>query len=621
MPIRHLPDTLINQIAAGEVIERPAAAVKELVENAIDAGSSRIEVIIRDGGASLISVTDDGIGMNGAELAMAVDRHATSKLPDDDLVHIQSLGFRGEALPSIGAVSRLTITSRPRSNPAADAAMILVDAGRKHPVAPAALSQGTKIEVRDLFYATPARLKFLKSPRTEAQSVRDVIEHLAMAYPDIHFRLVNDEREVLDLPAAKGDLFARRLDRLRQIMGKEFAENALRIHAERAPFTLSGYASLPTLNRGTAQYQHFFVNGRPVRDKLIIGAVRGAYADFLAYGRHPMLCLFLDTPPDMVDVNVHPAKSEVRFQDSTLVRGLIVGGLKHALAEAGHRASSTVAEETLQSFSAPQFTPAAQNNLWDGEYRQGAAGYKNLKGLEGAGYTGAAFGVQNAAAPDNLDMNDIAAAPAARLHVVPDAPAQAAIEAHPLGAACAQIHENYIVAQTRDGLVLVDQHAAHERIVYEKMKAALEQGGIKRQALLLPEVVELDRRAAEALLERKDELAELGLVIDSFGGGAVVVQETPALLGKADVQKIVRDLADDIASYGNAEPLREKLYEVCSTMACHGSVRSGRRLTADEMNALLRQMEQTPHAGQCNHGRPTYVELKLNDIEKLFGRR
>lgn len=629
MSIRHLPDTLINQIAAGEVIERPAAAVKELVENAIDAGSSRIEVVIRDGGASLIAVTDDGIGMRADELAIAVDRHATSKLPDDDLVHIQSLGFRGEALPSIGAVSRLSITSRPKSEPGADAAMIMVDAGRKAPVAPAALSHGSKIEVRDLFYATPARLKFLKSTRTEAQGVRDVIEHLAMAYPDIHFRLVSDEREVLDLPAAKGDLFARRLGRLRQIMGREFADNALRIEAERAPFTLTGYASLPTLNRGTAQYQHFFVNGRPVRDKLIIGAVRGAYADFLAYGRHPMLCLFLDTPPDMVDVNVHPAKSEVRFQDGAVVRGLIVGGLKHALAQAGHRASSTVAEETLQSFSAHQ-TPPAQNNLWDGEYRQSGPGYKNLKGLEGAAYTGAVYGVMPAAgqalataeAYGTQTLPDMSAgAPSARLHVAADAPTPAAADAHPLGAACAQIHENYIVAQTRDGLVLVDQHAAHERIVYEKMKAALEQGGIARQALLLPEVVELDARAADALLERKDELAELGMVIDSFGGGAIVVQEMPALLGKTDVQKTVRDLADDMASYGSAEPLREKMYEVCSTMACHGSIRSGRRLTAEEMNVLLRQMEQTPHAGQCNHGRPTYVELKLHDIEKLFGRR
>lgn len=616
MPIRHLPDTLINQIAAGEVIERPAAAVKELVENAIDAGASRIDVVIRDGGASLIAVTDDGIGMTAPELAMAVDRHATSKLPDDDLVHIQSLGFRGEALPSIGAVSRLSITSRPRNDPAADAAIIVVDAGKKHSVAPAAGAQGTKIEVRDLFYATPARLKFLKSPRTEAQNVRDVIEHLAMAYPDIHFRLVSDEREMLDLPAAKGELFARRLDRLRQIMGRDFAENALRIHAERGTMTLSGYASLPTLNRGTAQYQHFFVNGRPVRDRQIIGAVRGAYADFLAYGRHPMLCLFLDLPADVVDVNVHPAKAEVRFQDSALVRGLIVGGLKHALAEAGHRASSTVAEDTLQSFQTPQGA-APQNTLWDGEYRQSSPGYKHLKGLEGAPYTGAAFAARGAALPENADAHDIAA-PAARLHVVTPAPEALA---HPLGAACAQLHENYIVAQTRDGLVLVDQHAAHERIVYEKMKAALESGGIARQTLLLPEVIELDARAAEALLERKDELAELGLVLDSFGGSAIAVQEIPALLGKADVQKLLRELADDVAGYGTAEPLREKLYEVCSTMACHGSVRSGRRLTAEEMNALLRQMEQTPHAGQCNHGRPTYVELKLHDIEKLFGRK
>ncbi|MBW7911888.1 MAG: DNA mismatch repair endonuclease MutL [Alphaproteobacteria bacterium] len=613
MPIRHLPDTLINQIAAGEVIERPAAAVKELVENAIDAGAARIEVVIRDGGASLIAVTDDGIGMTADELAMAVDRHATSKLPDDDLVHIQSLGFRGEALPSIGAVSRLSITSRPRSQPDDGASVIVVDAGRKHPVAPAALSQGTKIEVRDLFYATPARLKFLKSPRTEMQGVRDVLEHLAMAYPDIHFRMLSDEREVIDLPAAKGDLFTRRLDRLRQIMGRDFAENALRIHAERGDIKLSGYASLPTLNRGTAQYQHFFVNGRPVRDKQIIGAVRGAYADFLAYGRHPMLCLFLDVPPEQVDVNVHPAKSEVRFQDGAIVRGLIVGGLKHALADAGHLASTTVAQETLQAFQTHPAAPAGGNTLWDGEYRQQSAGYKHLKGLEGAPYSGTAFAARTPELPD------MPAAPSARLHVVAP-PAQETLE-HPLGAACAQIHENYIVAQTRNGLVLVDQHAAHERIVYEKMKAALESGGIARQALLLPEVVELDARAAEALLERKDELAELGLSLESFGGNAVAVQEVPALLGGADVQKLVRELADDIAGYGTAEPLREKLYEVCSTMACHGSVRSGRRLTADEMNALLRQMEQTPHAGQCNHGRPTYVELKLGDIEKLFGRK
>lgn len=615
MSIRHLPDTLINQIAAGEVIERPAAAVKELVENAIDAGATRIEIVIRDGGASLIAITDDGIGMTADELKIAVDRHATSKLPDDDLVHIASLGFRGEALPSIGAVSRLTITSRPKKDPAADAATITVDAGQKSAVTPAALSQGTKVEVRDLFYATPARLKFLKTPRTETQNVRDVIEHLAMAYPDIYFKLQSDERTLLDLPSAPMlDTDTKRLERLRQIMGKDFAENALLINAERDVLALGGYAGLPTLHRGTNQHQYFFVNGRPVRDKLIIGAVRGAYADFLPYGRHPMLCLFLNVPPDMVDVNVHPAKAEVRFQDSQLVRGLIVGGLKHALSAAGHRASSTVAHQTLQSFQAPQDAPSPE---WNGDYNQHQPAYKNMKGMAGAPYSGSAY--YGAATAENLP--GLESAPAARLHSVPDMPPQQHVIEHPLGAACAQIHENYIVAQTKDGLVLVDQHAAHERLVYEKMKQALADGGIKRQALLLPEVVEMDDKAAERLLQRQDELAELGLVVDSFGGGAVVVQEVPALLGKLNIPQMLHDLADEIAAYGETHSLKEKLEAVCSTMACHGSVRSGRRLTADEMNALLRQMEKTPHAGQCNHGRPTYVELKLSDIEKLFGRR
>ena len=618
MSIRHLPDTLINQIAAGEVIERPAAAVKELVENAIDAGASRIEVVIRDGGASLIAVTDDGMGMTADELQIAVDRHATSKLPDDDLVHIASLGFRGEALPSIGAVSRLTITSRPKKDPHADAASITVDAGKKSPVTPAALSQGTKVEVRDLFYATPARLKFLKTPRTETQNVRDTLEHLAMAYPDVHFRLVSDERTLLDLPTSPMlDSNAKRLERLRQIMGKEFAENALLINAERDVLALGGYAGLPTLNRGSNQHQYFFVNGRPVRDKLIIGAVRGAYMDFLAHGRHPMLCLFLNVPPDLVDVNVHPAKAEVRFQDSALVRGLIVGGLKHALAAAGHRASTTVADQTLQSFQAPQNSGAAPG--WNGDYTQHQPAYKNLKGLSGVPYTGSAYGATQAATAESLPGMDVM--PSARLHSVPDMPPAPETIDHPLGAACAQIHENYIVAQTKDGLVLVDQHAAHERLVYEKMKKALAEGGIKRQALLLPEVVEMDDKSAERLLARQEELAELGLIVESFGGGAVVVQEVPALLGKLNIPQMLHDLADEIAAYGETHSLKEKLEEVCSTMACHGSVRSGRRLTAEEMNALLRQMEQTPHAGQCNHGRPTYVELKLNDIEKLFGRR
>lgn len=606
MSIRKLPETLINQIAAGEVIERPAAAVKELVENAIDAGSSRIDVLVRDGGASLIAITDDGCGMTPDELALAVERHATSKIPDDDLVNIKSLGFRGEALPSIGAVSRLTITTR--SKKSNDACVITVDGGRKSAVGPAALSKGTKIEVRDLFYATPARLKFLKSPRTEVQNIRDVLERLAMAYPAIHFTLTVEDKSSLDLPASTGDLYEQRLERLRHIMGREFAENALRIHAERDGIVLTGYAALPTLNRGSNQYQFLFVNGRPVKDRLMLGCVRGAYQDFLSSDRHPMLCLFIDVNPEFVDVNVHPAKAEVRFQDSALVRGLIVGGLKHALTGAGHLASTTVADATLEAFKAPTATP--ENPLpWDGEYRQHQPSYKNLKGMAGAPYTGAYYSGNLA-----VDIDPVARAHAPVVPVQPE-------NNYPLGAAVAQIHENYIVAQTADGLVLVDQHAAHERLVYEKMKAALADGGIKRQVLLLPEVVEMDASSADRLIARKDELEELGLVIDSFGPGAIVVNEVPAILGQTDVKRMVTDLADDVATYGQTLSLKEKMEEVCSTMACHGSVRSGRRLNADEMNALLRQMEKTPHSGQCNHGRPTYVELKLHDIEKLFGRR
>ncbi|MBI1215223.1 MAG: DNA mismatch repair endonuclease MutL [Alphaproteobacteria bacterium] len=618
MPIRHLPETLINQIAAGEVIERPAAAVKELVENAIDAGSSRVDVSIRDGGLGLITVADDGMGMTEKDLAIAVERHATSKLPDDDLVHINALGFRGEALPSIGAVSRLTITSRPRREDGslADAAAITVDAGKKSSPAPAALPKGTRVEVRDLFYATPARLKFMKTPRTETQNVRDVVERLAMAYPDVHFTLTVDDKQTLDLPAATGDLYDRRLSRLRQIMGRDFAENALRLDAARDDVRLTGYASLPTLNRGTSQHQYFYVNGRPVRDRQLIGAVRGAYADFLASSRHPMLCLFIDLPPAQVDVNVHPAKAEVRFSDAAQVRGLLVGGLRHAIAQAGHRASTTVADQTLQAFQSPE--NAEQNPSWDGQYRQYAPPYRNMKGMAGAAYTGAVYAAPQEA--QTAPLSGLESLPGARTHVheVKADPVQLA---YPLGAACAQLHETYIVAQTADGLVLVDQHAAHERLVYERMKTALSNGGIARQPLLIPEVVEMDEASAERLLTRSGELAELGLVIEAFGPGAVAVQETPALLGHGNIRQMVLDLADDISNYGQTMSLKEKLEEVCSTMACHGSVRAGRRLTAEEMNALLRQMEQTPHSGQCNHGRPTYVELKLNDIEKLFGRR
>ncbi len=589
MTIRRLPVELVNRIAAGEVVERPAAAVKELVENAIDAGASRIDIALREGGLSLILVADDGIGMSPEELALAVERHATSKLPEDDLVHIRSLGFRGEALPAIGAVSRLAITSRRRG--VRDAWSISLEGGSVRTVVPAAGAEGTRVEVRDLFYATPARLKFVKTPRTELDHGVDAVQRLAMAHPAIAFTLAEGERVRLRLPAASGDPAAARLDRLGAVLGRDFAQNALPIAAEREVHRLSGYAGLPTLNRATASGQFLFVNGRPVRDRMLLGAVRGAYQDFLARDRYPVLALFLDLPPDVVDVNVHPAKAEVRFREAGLVRGLIVGALKHALAQAGHRASTTVAASVFGALRpAPYASPAFVRAPSPGLAERAEAFYAPLPGTQ-----------------------------------MPGAPPSAAAEpescAYPLGAARAQLHGTYIVAETADGLVIVDQHAAHERLVYERMKAALANGGVARQALLLPEVVELDEAAAARLSARAAELAELGLVLEPFGAGTVVVREVPALLGQVDAAGLVRDLADELAELGDAPGLKERLEEVCGTLACHGSVRAGRRLGAEEMNALLRQMEATPHSGQCNHGRPTYVELKLADIERLFGRR
>jgi DNA mismatch repair protein MutL len=617
MTIRRLPDTIVNQIAAGEVIERPASAVKELVENAIDAAARRIDTILRDGGRTLISVRDDGCGMTEAELALAVERHATSKLADDDLTRIATLGFRGEALPSIGSVSRLSISSRVAG---ADGWQIRVEGGKVTPVQPAGISSGTHVEVRDLFYATPARLKFLKAERTEMDHAVDVVQRLAMAHPEIAFSIGDGERTrfesaaVADLVDDTGGL----LRRLSDVMGRDFAENALEIDAERDGIRLSGFAGLPTLNRNTARHQYLFVNGRPVRDRLLTGAVRGAYQDFLARGRHPLVALFVTLDPETVDVNVHPAKAEVRFRDPGVVRGLIVGGLRHALAEAGHRASTTVSGAALGAFRAGNGAPGAP-----------------LAPPPGRGYGGPAHlprGLAEAAAryyaphaetgADGAGLPGLDGAPQAALRE-PDPAVAAAVEPgdYPLGAAQAQLHETYIVAQTASGLVIVDQHAAHERLVYERMKAALANGGVSRQGLLLPEVVELDEASADALAARADELAELGLTLEKFGSGAVVVREVPALLGHTDVAGLIRDLADDLAEIGAAHSLKERLEDVCGTMACHGSVRAGRRLNRDEMNALLREMEVTPHAGQCNHGRPTYVELDLADIERLFGRR
>ncbi|HKP23435.1 MAG TPA: DNA mismatch repair endonuclease MutL [Dongiaceae bacterium] len=605
MTIRLLPPNLVNQIAAGEVVERPASVVKELVENALDAGARRIDIHLREGGRALIVVEDDGRGMTRDELALSVERHATSKLPDDDLVHIHSFGFRGEALPSIGAVGRLTIASRTRGDGSAWA--IAVDGGVKSLPEPAARGDGTRVELRDLFYAVPARLKFLKSPRSESNAAQEIVERLAMAHPDVAFTLRDEERLALRLPAIGADLLedpaAATLERLGTIMGRDFADNAARLDAMRESVRLTGFAGLPTLNRATSTQQFLFVNGRPVKDRLIIGAIRGAYQDFLARDRHPMVALFVDLPAEEVDVNVHPAKAEVRFRDAALVRGLIVSAIRAALAEAGHRASTTVASGTLSAFTAPMQFPAQLSTPapWRG-YAAGPA--RSSPAL--AAQAMAAF------APLSAEIDR----PSARVDAAPEV-----AQAHPLGVARAQVHETYIVAQTADGIVIVDQHAAHERLVYERMKAALDSGAVARQALLIPEVVEFDGPNAERLTARAAELAELGLVIEGFGAGAIVVREVPALLGQSDVRGLIQDLADELAELGDALSLKERLQEVCSTMACHGSVRAGRRLTQPEMDALLRQMEATPHSGQCNHGRPTYVELKLADIERLFGRR
>ena len=599
MMIRLLPETIINQIAAGEVVERPASAVKELVENSLDARALRIEIALRDGGKSLIAVTDDGSGMSPEEIKVAIKRHATSKLPGDDLFDIETMGFRGEALPSLGAVSRMTITSR---QPDAESAWVLqVDGGRVGEPIPAAHPSGTRVEIRDLFYSTPARLKFLKSDRTETSQIIDVIKRLAMARPDVAFTLHDGARERLRVSTASGDFLDSRLDRLGAIMGREFAENALRIKAERDGVRLDGYAGVPTLNRANAMQQFLFVNNRPVRDRLLFGAVRAAYMDFLARNRHPMVALFLEIDPRLVDINVHPAKAEVRFRDAGTVRGLIIGALKHALAEAGHRASTTVSAAALGAVQ-----PAQKPLPSVGSY----GNYQRQLMSPSRGLSEAAVGFQ---APLDAPIT-----PSAMSEIGPMP--QETLD-YPLGAARAQVHETYIVTQTDDGIVIVDQHAAHERLVYESMKRSLEGSGISRQALLIPEVVELGEAEAAWLIVRAEELAELGLVLEAFGEGAVLVREVPALLGQINAKALVRDLADEFVAFGDAYSLKEKLEEVCGTMACHGSVRAGRRLNADEMNALLREMEATPHSGQCNHGRPTYVELKLADIERLFGRR
>lgn len=630
MKIRRLPDHLVNQIAAGEVVERPANAVKELVENSLDAGARRVTVDLEEGGRRLIRITDDGCGMMPDEIRLALERHATSKLPTDDLSLIRSLGFRGEALPSIASVSRVEIASRPMD--AATGWRVMVDYGQIGTDAPAGLNPGTRISVEDLFGRLPARLKFLKSERSELTACLDIIRRLAMAHPNVAFTVTHGGRTLFQSAAQSGDLFTAGAGRLTDVLGVEFTDNAVPVDVNRDGLRLSGFASLPTYNRGVGDHQFLFVDGRPVRDRLLLGAIRGAYQDVLAHDRFPVVVLFLDTPSGFVDVNVHPTKAEVRFADAGLVRGLIVGGLRASLQAAGQRTSTTVSQAALGAFgrsaseasSSGSFNPAyAYQSRPSGpsmspRLADWSVAY-NTGGTPGVAPAQPAYGAAQGSLADLTPMAP--AAPSAE----PASPAEELSEdavRYPLGAARAQIANTYIVAETADGgMVLVDQHAAHERLVYERMKAALAEGGVKRQLLLLPEVVELDQIAADAIDGCAAELAELGLVIERFGPAAVLVREVPSLLAKGNIVGLVKDLADEIAHLGEAFSLKEKLHEVCSTMACHGSVRAGRRLSVTEMNALLREMEATPNSGQCNHGRPTWLKLQPADIEKLFGRR
>ena len=593
--IRQLNETAINQIAAGEVVERPASAIKELVENAIDAGATRIDVEYADGGKSLIQVTDNGCGIAADDLPLAMARHATSKIDGSDLLNIQSFGFRGEALPSLGAVGKLTLTSRTSE---ATGAELQVNGGKLSPVRPAAMQLGTRATLRDLFYATPARLKFLRSDRAEAQAIADVVKRLAMAEPAISFSLrdVGSDRMVFQVQAEQGDMFSALGGRLGQLMGHDFVKNAIVVDAECEGITLTGFAALPTYSRGAAVAQFIFVNGRPVRDKLLLGALRGAYSDFLSRDRHPVVALFVECDQTSVDVNVHPAKSEVRFREPAMVRGLIVSGLRHALADAGHRASTTVSDAALGAFTVqPQGHLQGEPRAYQMDRPRNAPGYSGLAETE------AMFDVH----------------PSARIEGVPQLEAQH----RPLGAARAQLHENYILSQTAEGLVIVDAHAAHERLVYENLKVQMSESGVRAQALLIPEVISLSDGDMALLMEQSETLTQLGLNIEPFGQGAVAVQSVPAILGHVDVNRLVLDIVDELSDGGASQSLQSRLDAILSRVACHGSVRTGRRMQADEMNALLREMEATPHSGQCNHGRPTYVSLAMSDIEKLFGRK
>jgi DNA mismatch repair protein MutL len=594
MSIRRLPETLVNRIAAGEVVERPASALKELIENALDAGARSIAVTLRQGGLEGIAVTDDGHGIARDEIALALERHATSKLPDEAIEQVRTLGFRGEALPSIGSVARLTLASRQAGG---DGWRLVCDNGVIGPIEPAAMPPGTRVEVDGLFERIPARRKFLRSARSEYAACLDIVRRLAMARQDVAFVFEHDGRRVLSLPGGQ-----EREDRVAQLIDRELADNHVIIALEREGVSLAGVASLPTFHRGSADHQYLFVNGRPVRDRLLVGAVRGAYADFIARDRHPVMALFLSVPVEEVDVNVHPAKTEVRFRDPAFMRGMIVSGLRRALDEAGMRVANRAdvsSTELWQREAIPAFEAASPQPDWPARSAGGAYGGVPLFGDRQARFSG--FAPSGRAEP-------------APVHVAAEP------REFPLGIARGQVARTYIVAEADDGLILVDQHAAHERLVLERMRRALADGAVARQALLLPEVVELDEPACDRIEGRIVELAELGLEIERFGPSAMLVRAAPAMLGLSDVTGLVRDLADDLAALGDATSLKGRLDLVAATMACHGSVRAGRVLSVTEMNALLREMEVTPHSGQCNHGRPTWIKLAHGDIEKLFGR-
>jgi DNA mismatch repair protein MutL len=615
--IRVLPATLVNRIAAGEVVERPASVIKELVENALDAGATNIEVIVEQGGKNRIVVTDNGKGMQKEELLLAVQRHATSKLPSDDLLDIRFLGFRGEALPSIASVSRMSIASRPVNSE--NAWQLSIEGGEMGEPVPATLARGTSIQVRDLFYATPARLKFLKTERTEISQSIDMLSRLAMAHQAVSFSLTSDGKNIFRVAPAQ-----ERLARLRDIMGKDFAENSLLLDHKREAATLTGFVSLPTFNRGTSTGQYLFVGGRPVRDRLLLGAVKGAYQDVLAHDRYPMVALFIDLPPSEVDVNVHPAKAEVRFRDSGMIRGMIVGAIKNALAGAGFRASNTVGIQALERFSAVNNISSHLPVSYNSYSPQASYNYSPQPEFAELQEPGSRVFEAQPFMPSMIPgamLPPLARTETPFAEANPTPEEQKNYTDYPLGAARCQLHKTYIVAETNDGLVIVDQHAAHERLVLEQMKISLEKKGIARQKLLIPEIIQLDEYMVETLLNRKDELLDLGLAIESFGSGTIIIRETPAMLGEVDAKGLVYELVDNISEYGETLALKEKIEQLAGTMACHGSVRAGRSLNINEMNALLRQMEQTPRSGQCNHGRPTYIELKRKDIETLFGRR